>query len=136
MLQQSLSQLEQYNELNHVLTFTLDKMKLLEHLHSYLRRIYEFDSSILYLIESKEYVTKGLAQETSQQLIQKLERDKITRLIEDKSFNSARRKIGGTGLGLALSKEIVSKHNGEIWIESQEGVGTTVYFTLPMNQQN
>lgn len=85
-LQQSLSQLEQYNELTHVLTFTLEKMKLLEHLHSYLRRIYEFDSSILYLVDSKEYVTKGLAQETSQLIIQQFEKDKMTRLMEDKSF--------------------------------------------------
>ena len=45
--------------------------------------------------------------------------------------NSARRKIGGTGLGLAICKEIVTQHGGDIWIQSTEGQGTTVYFTLP-----
>ena len=38
---------------------------------------------------------------------------------------------GGTGIGLALSKEFVKLMKGKIWIESKEGVGTTVFFTLP-----
>lgn len=46
--------------------------------------------------------------------------------------NSERRKIGGTGLGLSISKEIIEYHQGEVWIESKEGVGTTVNFTLPL----
>lgn len=50
--------------------------------------------------------------------------------------NSARRKIGGTGLGLALCKEIITKHNGSIWIESAEGKGTTVFFTLPLHMND
>ncbi|MEC1178976.1 ATP-binding protein [Metasolibacillus meyeri] len=49
--------------------------------------------------------------------------------------NSARRKIGGTGLGLAICREIISMHNGDIWIESEEGSGTTVYFTLPVENK-
>lgn len=49
--------------------------------------------------------------------------------------NSSRRKIGGTGLGLALSKEIISKHKGDIWLESEEGIGTTIFFTLPLYDQ-
>ncbi len=36
----------------------------------------------------------------------------------------------GTGLGLILCKEFIDKHNGQIWIESSEGTGTTVFFTL------
>ncbi|RLF33318.1 MAG: hypothetical protein DRM98_02470 [Thermoplasmata archaeon] len=41
------------------------------------------------------------------------------------------RKNEGTGLGLFICKEIVKKHDGEIWVESKLGKGSTFYIKLP-----
>lgn len=44
------------------------------------------------------------------------------------------RKLGGTGLGLAIAKEMVVAHGGKIWAQSVDGEGTTIFFTLPYEQ--
>ena len=41
------------------------------------------------------------------------------------------RELGGTGLGLAIVKHLVAAHGGELMIDSEPGVGTTIRFTLP-----
>jgi len=41
------------------------------------------------------------------------------------------RSMGGTGLGLAIAREMIEAHGGKIWAESDEGQGTTIFFTLP-----
>ena len=42
------------------------------------------------------------------------------------------RKIGSTGLGLSICKEIIERHDGKIWAESGLGKGSTFYFLLPI----
>jgi signal transduction histidine kinase len=49
--------------------------------------------------------------------------------------NRATRNIGGTGLGLTLVKEIVTAHNGHVWVESMPGQGSTFFFTLPIAEK-
>lgn len=46
------------------------------------------------------------------------------------------RKLGGTGLGLAIAKEMIQAHGGKIWAKSEEGKGTTIYFTLLIDKEN
>ncbi|HEY0432358.1 MAG TPA: ATP-binding protein, partial [Chitinophagaceae bacterium] len=48
--------------------------------------------------------------------------------VHDRGFDS----FPGMGLGLYISSWIISRHGGEIWAESQEGKGSTFYFSLPV----
>lgn len=54
------------------------------------------------------------------------DRDKIFQ-----KYQTSKRKVG-SGLGLYLSKQIVTAHNGKIWFETEVNKGTTFYFTIPI----
>ncbi len=48
---------------------------------------------------------------------------------------SIRKKFGGTGLGLTISRSFVDMHGGRMWVESTIGRGTTFFFSLPLSTQ-
>ena len=62
-----------------------------------------------------------------------LEPGKLERIFEPffRADNSDQRRTSGVGLGLALAREIVSRHQGRIWAGSPPGGGSTFYMALP-----
>ena len=76
------------------------------------------DGKVLFSVKDNG---SGMTLETQKNLFQKFYQ----------ADTSITRKHGGTGLGLAICKGIVEGLGGKIWLESEVGKGTNVYFTIP-----
>ena len=61
--------------------------------------------------------------------------DQETVFEEFRQVGTAAKKVEGTGLGLTLCRKYVELHGGRIWVKSQEGVGSTFTFTIPVRQR-
>jgi two-component system sensor histidine kinase BarA len=63
-----------------------------------------------------------------------IEADKLSQVFEKfyQVDSSTSREFGGLGLGLAVTKQMIELHGGEIWVESVFGQGSTFHFTLPI----
>ena len=56
----------------------------------------------------------------------------LATIFEEFEQSSDGKKVGGTGLGLPLSRKLVELHGGRLWVESEVGAGSTFRFTLPV----
>ncbi len=60
-------------------------------------------------------------------------REELPRVFERFYKVNKARDDEGVGLGLAISRHIITSHGGKIWAESEEGKGSTFFFTLPLS---
>jgi len=63
-----------------------------------------------------------------------IKRDDLTKIFDRyyRVQTNNTQHIAGFGIGLYLSAEIIHRHGGEIWAESESGVGSIFYFSLPL----
>ncbi len=59
--------------------------------------------------------------------------DEMPHIFEEffRARNAKAAERSGTGLGLSIAREVAARHKGRVWVESQEGKGSTFYFSLP-----
>ncbi len=112
-------------------TVGVDKVSILEVVNNLL------DNAIKYSDKSQKIILKaaltkdGLIETTVQDFGVGIPSSVLSNLFEKFYRNHRTRgQVSGTGLGLYLSKAIVTAHGGQIWVKSKEGEGSTFGFTL------
>jgi len=88
------------------------------------------DQVIIYLVKEAGNVKVGIRDFGVGIASEKLE-DIFSRFYR---VDEANPNISGLGIGLYLSHEIITRHHGNIWAESEPGVGSTFWFTLPLEK--
>jgi len=58
------------------------------------------------------------------------------RFYQESKARSQNQKLEGSGIGLAYSKKLVEMHHGDIWVKSEEGVGSSFTFKLPVGKDH
>ncbi len=122
-------------------SFLGDSRRMLQVINNLLSNAVKFThSGEVFLSVTNAVATNSSAQDPDNHQIQiaikdtgiGIPADRIATLFDsfDQVDNSTTRKFGGTGLGLSISQKLVQLMGGEIWIESELDVGSTVFFTV------
>ncbi len=98
------------------------------------------DNAIHYTKEGKVDVKVGLTKDKKSILVSVsdtgigIAKDQESRIFTKffRGANAVKTETEGSGLGLFIVKNIINAHEGKTWFESQEGKGSTFYFTLPI----
>jgi PAS domain S-box-containing protein len=108
-----------------------DRHRLLQVLNNYLINAIKYSPNADKIVINLSITEEGLV--TSVRDYGKgIPPDKIPHIFNRYYRIENSRATDGLGLGLYLSREIINAHNGKVWVESEENVGSVFYFSLPL----
>jgi signal transduction histidine kinase len=115
-----------------VTVFTSQIVKVIEGLLSNALKYSPSKALIIIRVEKKDNCTVLTVKDQGEGINE----DLVEKLFDKKSslFGEEARRFGGIGLSLPMMKEIISAHQGEIWVESGHGRGFTIIFSLPQQE--
>mgnify|MGYP005840466183 CR=1 FL=1 len=122
--------IKEYDE-NNQLNIHVDQYKLNELLTNLIKNAikYSHTGQISYGIQERETDVLFFVKDTGIGIPYEKQDHIFDRFIQ--ADNDVTHMVYGTGLGLAISKAYVEMHEGEIWLESTPGKGSTFFFTIP-----
>jgi PAS domain S-box-containing protein len=114
----------------------VDKIKFIQIMHNLLSNAVKYTPENGNISINAALVTDNLQVSVADTGIG-IPEDKIEKVFDpfNQVDSSSTRKYEGTGLGLALVKEYVEMHGGEIWVESEVGKGSIFIFTIPLSNE-
>lgn len=120
-------------EFNEQATVNGDKHRIEQVLNNFLANAVKYSPDANEVVLSSKVVADNIVVSVQDHGIG-ISKDDLTKLF-DRYYraDNAAMKFEGLGLGLYISAEILKRHNGSLWIESQPGEGSTFYFILPLN---